>query len=122
MTPETENNIPFPHETIENSLKNSTSITEDSEAMRSAQQVNEMIDRAPTAEQSSRENTGSVRMPDDGRQFDAQPGDSPHGVPTHSVKDEESHDFTHRRDEKIQGEEVPTTGDHNERNPEANRL
>lgn len=95
---------------------------EKSKEQKAAERVEELATRVPTTEQSARENAGLTRKPDTGYPSgDQGVSDTPRAAPPHSSTTS-PHDFSHRGDAKIQGENVETTGDHRERRNEETHL
>lgn len=88
-----------------------------------AEFVDALASRAPTTEQSARENTGGTRHPDDGHP-DPYLGvsDTEHGLPEDERDRRRRPDASHRGRHEIQGEEIRTTGNHSERRPEDTHL
>lgn len=90
---------------------------------KSAEYVDTLTDRAPSTEQSARENTGWTRRPDVSRADNDYTGvsDTIHAVPV-SQRGRDHYDPTHRNKLDIQGEEIPASGDEKERRNEETHL
>jgi hypothetical protein len=96
---------------------------EDSPEMKEARRVDALRDRVPTTEQSARESAGNVRRPPDGKPSMIGVTDTPNAAPPHTQNEQHVHDFTHRGDHKIQGEDIETSGSQSaDRKPDLTHL
>lgn len=102
--------------------ENSSGRKNQTEEQRSAEFVDELRDRVPTTEQSARESAGFVRRPPDGRPSDIGVSDTDRVVPKDEEKGQQTYDISRRGEHHIQGDEVPTSGDHKERRNEETHL